>query len=312
MLAYVTIVERGGLTLSFHELRALLTEFPSLRIHVGEAALPCPAIRLDIDAFWAADFDAHAMDCTCEELGRRGDFGLRLEGYEVSAAEAHAVLTRSQRFLARRNQDSAGPLFDRVLACHRELHDCRKPLVRADLDHALDTWQWLLRMDPGASLAVQVAALFHDIERLVSEADARIEHHASDYPEFKNEHARRGGAMTRAALATTGLDQATIDRAAELVAAHEQPGSHAERLLLNEADALSFFSLNSTGFLGYYGVEHTRRKIAYTLGRLRESVRWRLSQIRYHPTVAGMLREVGIMTYTMQGGHGQGDEYRST
>ncbi|HWN71341.1 MAG TPA: DUF4202 family protein, partial [Haliangium sp.] len=186
-----------------------------------------------------------------------------------------------------------------------------KPLVRADLDHALDTWQWMLRLDPAASLAAQVAALFHDIERLVSEADVRVEQHALDYRAFKDEHARRGGAMTRAALATTGLDQDTIDRAAELVQGHEQPGCHAERLLLNEADALSFFSLNSTGFLRYYGLEHTRRKIAYTLARLRESVRWRLARIGYHPAVAELLHDAGITTHTRQAEHGERDQCRS-
>jgi hypothetical protein len=336
MLAYVTILERSGPALSSAELVTLQAEFPSVRIHVGETpgetpgeapgetsgeapgeapgASPstcpplypsgCPWFGLDAGAFWAADFDAHRVDCTCEELAGRGAFALRLEGDGVSAETVFAVLTRYQRFLGRRNPASAGSMFDRVLARHRELHDCRKPLVRADLEHALDTWQWLLRLDPSAGVAVQIAALFHDVERLVSEADVRIEQHASDYRAFKDEHARRGGAMTRAALAATGLDAAIIDRAADLVADHERPSGDAERLLLNEADALSFFSLNSTGFLRYYGVEHTRRKIAYTLARLRESARWRLHRIRYHPTVADMLREAGITTYTWQERHG--------
>lgn len=298
MLAHVTIVERAPPALSSSELGRLQAEFPSVRIRVGGASSGspsmCPSFRLDAGAFRAADFDASRVDAACEELAGQGAFALRLEGDEVSAETAHAVLTRYQRFLGRRNPASAGTVFDRVLACHRELHDCHKPLVRADLHHALDTWQWMLRLDPSAGVAVQIAALFHDIERLVSEADVRIEQHASDYRAFKNEHARRGGAMTRAALATTGLDAAIIDRAADLVADHEQPSGDAERLLLNEADALSFFSLNSTGFLHYYGVEHTRRKVAYTLARLRESARWRLSGIRYHPTVASMLREAGI------------------
>jgi hypothetical protein len=295
MLSHVTIVERRGFAISSSELGALRTEFPGVGIRVQlpaqEAARARPSIRLDAGAFWAEDFDAHRVDGVCEELAGQGDFGLRLEGDAVSARTVEAVLTRFQRFLGRRNPASAGPAFDRVLACHRALHDCDKPLVRADLDHALDTWHWVLRLDPGASAAVQAAALFHDVERLVSEADERIEQHASDYRAFKDEHARRGGLMTRDALAGTGLDAAVIDRAADLVADHERPGDDAERRLLNEADALSFFSLNSTGFLGYYGVEHTRRKIAYTLARLREGAWWRLARIRYHPAVAGMLQE---------------------
>lgn len=303
MLAHVIIVERGGAAIPSGELGVLGAEFPSVRFHVGEGlgegSGACPEIHIDADAFRAGDFDAYRVDDLCEELGP-GAFALRIEGHAVCAATVDAVLTRYQRFLGRRNPASAGPAFTRVLACHRALHDCAKPLVRADFDHALDTWQWMLRLDPHAGVAVQIAALFHDVERLVSEADVRIEQHASDYRAFKDEHARRGAAMTRAALAATGLDAAIIDRAADLVARHEQPGEDAERLLLNEADALSFFSLNSTGFLRYYGVEHTRRKVAYTLARLREparEVRWRLSRIGLHATVAEMLREAQTTTY---------------
>lgn len=319
MLAYVTIVERGSGALSSRELGGLRAEFPGVVFDVGEAGRadmrPGIAIELDgprLDGFRAADFDAHQEDCACEALAGQGAFGLRIAGHGVDVTAAFAALTRYQRFLDRRNPDSAGPAFDRVLACHRALHDCRKPLVRADLAHALDTWQWLLRLDPGASLAVQVAALFHDIERLASEADTRVEQHARDYRAFKYEHARRGAAMTRAALAATDLDQAVIDRASELVAEHERPGDQAERLLLNEADALSFFSLNSAGFLRYYGVEHTRQKVAYTLARLRVSARLRLGQIQYHPVVADMLHEAGITTYRRHMTHGERDRITST
>jgi tRNA (mo5U34)-methyltransferase len=302
MLTRVTIVDRGGLALSPREVGALRAEFPGLRMYETDVYQNSePDIPIDIDVFWSEDFDTYQVDRACDDLAARGDFGLRLEGHGVSQAAVDAVLTRYQRFLGRRNSASSGPVFDRVLARHREPYDCRKPLMRADLDHALDTWQWMLRLDASASLAAQIAALFHDIERLASEADVRVEQHAPDYRAFKNEHARRGGAMTRTALASTGLDQATIDRASELVAGHEQPGEAADRLLLNEADALSFFSLNSTGFLRYYGLEHTRRKVAYTLARLRERSRRRLSRIGYHPAVAELLHEAGITTYTRQG-----------
>jgi hypothetical protein len=286
-----------------------------VRIDIGparsRAVTPAPEIAIDADAFWAADFDTYELDRACDELAGQGAFGLRLEGHGLCVAAVDAVVTRHQRFAALRNPASAEPVFDDVLACHRGLHDCRKPLVRADFDHALDTWQWLLRLDPCAGLAVQIAALFHDVERLVSEADARIEHHASDYRAFKRAHARRGGDMTRAALASTGLPPAIIERAADLVSGHEQPGDQAERLLLNEADALSFFSLNSTGFLRYYGAEHTRRKIAYTLARLRPSVWWRLGRIRYDPVVADMLHETGITTYRRHMSHGERDGCKS-
>lgn len=206
------------------------------------------------------------------------------------------ALTRLQRFVDRRNDVSGGPWFDRVLRRHRALHDRRLPLVRADHDHAVDTWRWVLRLRPDASLALQAAALFHDVERLRSEARARKEHLAPDYVAFKTAHARAGAALARRALTSAGVDAATIAQVEALVAGHERPGDpgdpgEEERALLNDADALSFFSLNASGFLDYYGPDHTRRKVAYTLDRLRPAQRWRLGRLHLRGDVLALVRE---------------------
>ncbi len=177
-------------------------------------------------------------------------------------------MVRSVSAELRRNAASATPRFDEVLRRHRGMHDLGKPLVKADFEHALDVWQWLLRLSSEASLEAQVAALFHDVERLVSEPDVRIEHRAPDYQEFKDAHARAGAQMACDVLEGL-LTPPQLWRVGHLIAHHERPGADEELALLNDADALSFFSLNSPGFLAYYGPEHTRRKVAYTLGRLR-------------------------------------------
>ena len=61
--------------------------------------------------------------------------------------------------------------------------------------------------------------------------------------------------------------------------------------VLNDADALSFFSLNSAGYLDYFGLEQTRRKVAYTLGRLRPAARLHLVGIRLRPVVEAAIAE---------------------
>lgn len=201
------------------------------------------------------------------------------------------LLTRVQRFIDRRNVDSNAPVFDRVLRRHRALHDRRFPLVRADHDHAMDTWRWTLRLAPQASLALQLAALFHDIERLTTEAHARVEQHAADYVAFKVAHARVGAAIARRALSSAGLDAAVIAQVEALVACHERPSDDQdeERALLTCADALSFFSLNASGFLDYYGEAHTRTKLAYTLARLRPAHHPRLRELHVRHDVAALL-----------------------
>jgi hypothetical protein len=209
-----------------------------------------------------------------------------------------------------RNAASASPLFDAALARHRALHHLYgldKPLVRADFDHALDTWQWILRLAPEAGLAVQLAALFHDVERLASEAEVRIERFAAGaadaadaadaakkYQEFKDAHARIGAAWTDEILGALEVDPATRRDAVRLVGRHERPPLPGEPdgddlALLNDADALSFFSLNSPGYLDYHGPEPTRRKVAWTLERMRPAARRLLAGVRLRADVAEIL-----------------------
>src|SRR5437868_722378 len=66
------------------------------------------------------------------------------------------VLTRAQRHFDRRNRASAGAQFTAILRRHRGLHDRSRPLARAELDHALDVWQWTLRLEPEASFELQI------------------------------------------------------------------------------------------------------------------------------------------------------------
>jgi hypothetical protein len=204
---------------------------------------------------------------------------------------AKQVFTRYQRLFQQRNRHSRSTWFGLLLDQHRALHTLDKPLVRADFDHALDVWQWLLRLAPDASLALQIAGLFHDVERLRSEADARIEHTARDYQTFKNDHARGGAELLREKLAPLDVPAEVTERAVELVARHEQPSDDPELQLLNDADALSFFALNSSGFLRHFGPEHTLKKIDYTLSRMTPSAQALLPELRFEPALQNMLNE---------------------
>lgn len=280
-------------------LEAVAAEFPTVAFH-PDADVPVDAqviVRADswqrgeIDLY---DFD-HQIDELAGELAGHGRVTVRVVGGDV-ARVALQVLTRCQRRVGRRNVRSQSHAFDRVLALHRELHDLQKPLVRADYNHALDVWQWMLRLCPEAGAAVQIAALFHDIERLVSEADARVEHLAPHYDAFKQTHAHGGADLSDAHLAALGLATVLRERLRGLIEKHERRPAGAsddpDLALLNDADALSFFSLNSGSFLDYYGQAHTRKKIAWTLTRMSTRAHARLGEIWLRPDVAGILRDI--------------------
>jgi hypothetical protein len=190
-----------------------------------------------------------------------------------------------------RNGAIPDEMLDRLLVRHRALHPLDKPLVEADFRHALDVWQWVLRLDPEAGGAVQIAALFHDVERLFTEAELRSEQTVADYDDYKARHAARSAVITDRVLEEEGCDPALRARAVALIAGHDQPGrvDSAEAALLEDADALSFFSLNSSGYLAYYGEEQARRKVQWTFARLSRKGRERLARLRLPPEVAVLL-----------------------
>jgi hypothetical protein len=255
----------------------------------------------DFDPSWLDDVVAAVLR-QASQFSLRLDHGGADDGLPLTSLQ---VVTRCQRHLGGGNRHSDGALFAAIVREHRSLHDRSRPLVAADHDHALDTWRWVLRLDPEASLAVQVAALFHDIERLTSESEVRVEQQAADYLAFKNAHAAAGARITAAALAGVGAPRPLVARVAELVASHEHGGGlelehgmggDPERQLLNEADALSFFSLNAPGFARYYGPDHTAKKVAYTLARLGPRGRRALAGIRHRADIAALIAAEGTET----------------
>lgn len=269
----------------------LTAEFPSIFIR-QEGAFADRQDCLSSTDWMRDDFDTWAFDCSVDALADE-PFTLRAVDDGGRAEFPLEVLNRCQRHIDRRNRHSQGQLFTRVLRRHRELHDLSKPLVRADYNHALDVRQWLLRLERDASLPLQLAALFHDVERLVSESDVRIEHLAADYQSFKDAHAAKGAEITDAVLAAAGVDEGVRTRVAELITAHERPSDDVEVALLNDADALSFFSLNSPGYANYYGPEQTRKKVAYTWNRMREEARGKMAGVWLRGDVREMVEGVG-------------------
>lgn len=275
-------------------LARLKSEFPHLPIALARAA-PAASIVVS-EANWCDVFaDPSSWDAEMQRLAQNpGWIYVKAARRGHEAAETiNQVLTRYQRLAPRANELSRTDEFARALGAHRQLHDLSKPLVRADYDHALDVWQWVLRLSPNASLPLQLAALFHDIERLVTEADQRVEHRVPSYQLFKDAHARAGAQMAAATLLGCGLDDAVVAEVRHLVERHEVPsaGSPSAASIIGDADALSFFSLNSPGFADYYGSAHTQMKVRYSLRRLSARARRRLPFIKLRTDVARYLAE---------------------
>ena len=186
------------------------------------------------------DADFYWVDAQADALGERGLAPVAIAGEPLIRLE---LLTRCQRWLGRRNRHTAGHWFDEVLRFQRSLHDRERPLGRAAHNSALDTWQWVLRLDPDAGPAVQVAALF-----------ATAGERAADL------------------LAGAPAPRAVVQRAVHLVQGVHRTelddDGDGEAAILDDAGCLSFFAFGSSSFLDDHGEAETRRKIAATLHRL--------------------------------------------
>jgi hypothetical protein len=261
----------------------------------SEAAIAVTAAR------WAGDdYDLLALDDEVWRcFGRHGRCELRIvdDGAELDrlAECALQVALRFQRFDASTNPASATPFFQQILAAHEAMFDRRRPLVAADHDHALDTWRWVLRLEPHASLSLQLAALLHDVEGLTSEGEVRAGDGTADYVAFKQAQAWAGARVVVNILESLHTPRPLIERTRTLVAEHEalsgtQSLEPAAALLAN-ADALSFFSLGAAGFARHFGLPHTARKVAHCVRRLDvEGHSW-LARLKLPRTIRALVFE---------------------
>lgn len=286
---------------SAREQRAVQHALRQLRDELACSTISCqrrsrlPGVCLTLEE-WAQHEDLLGYDRLIHRLESEGDFTLTLSCRDwqgIGAEAAFQVLSRYQRLLPVPPRVLQQFLeLPAILAAHRELHSLDLPLVRADYDHALDTWRWLLRLSPDAGPALQLAALLHDLERLESEPLRRIEQYASDYGAFKQRHAAGSARSAATFLARFALPERVTREACELIVNHERPGEGRELTVLNDADALSFFSLNSWGYLRYFGVEQTRHKVAYTLARMSNHAFYMAFRTRQPVDISAMMQSI--------------------
>ena len=153
--------------------------------------------------------------------------------------------------------------------------ECAKRKIRAiiatskvpeDPRHADNTLEWLLRLDPKADQALQIAALAHDIDRAIEARKVRRADY-DDYDAFKAAHARNGAKISRAILDECGVAKSIAAEACRLVTLHEI-GHDARADLLKDADGISYFEVNMPLYYEREGWEETKRRCIWGYRRL--------------------------------------------
>jgi len=163
--------------------------------------------------------------------------------------------------------------------------------VPEDSRHADNTLEWLLRLQPCAGDALQLAALGHDIDRAVEKIKVRRADF-DDYEAFKAAHARNSAGILRSILTACSVERHIIDDVCRLVQAHEvggDPGSD----LLKDADSISYFEVNLPLYYQREGWDETKRRSHWGYRRLTPRAQEIVKHIGYEEkTLVRLLREV--------------------
>ncbi len=150
--------------------------------------------------------------------------------------------------------------------------------VPEDPAHSLNTLEWLLKFEPDADEALQLAALGHDIDRAV-EASKVLRADFADYDDFKTAHAKHSAEMLLEILQQCGVgDPALAEELYRLVCVHEV-GGDARSDLLMDADSLSYFDVNLPLYRARNSRKETLRRCLWGYERLSPRARSIVAQL---------------------------------
>lgn len=138
--------------------------------------------------------------------------------------------------------------------------------VPEDPQHAENTLEWLLKLEPEADQALRIAALGHDIDRAIE--DRKV--HRSDYDDydaFKAAHAHNSAIILREILDKSSVAKPIADEACRLVRLHEAGGDPRSDLL-KDADSISYFDVNMPLYYRREGGKETKRRCVWGYQRL--------------------------------------------
>lgn len=151
--------------------------------------------------------------------------------------------------------------------------------VPEDPRHADNTLEWMLRMQPHAGCALQIAALAHDIDR--ADENRKVKRADYDtYDAFKVAHARHGAEILHPILTECGVPPHVVIEACRLVKVHEV-GGDPRGDLLKDADSISYFDVNLPLYFQREGWAETKRRSRWGYQRLSAQAREALKLIRY-------------------------------
>ena len=166
-----------------------------------------------------------------------------------------------------------------------------KSEIPEDSKHSKNTRAWVLRLKPEADIALQIAALGHDIERSIKELKIKRENYI-DYNEFKMAHARNSAKVLYDLLSKYDLNETIRYKVSNLVSHHEF-GGNPEVNILKDADGISYFDVNLPFYFQRNSKGETTFRIMWGYQRLSDEAKSIVENFSYdNIELAALFRDV--------------------
>jgi hypothetical protein len=144
-------------------------------------------------------------------------------------------------------------------------------------EHLLKAEAWLRRIHPGASQAMLLATLTHDMERAFPGPDSPKQDPARgpDDPVYLQAHSERSARIVSDFLRAHQASEVLVEDVARLICVHEV-GGWPEADLVQAADSLSFLEVNIDVFLDMLD----RSQGGWTLETVRAKFEWMYVRVK--------------------------------
>jgi hypothetical protein len=144
--------------------------------------------------------------------------------------------------------DEAKKILEKIFLENENKESSLLQGIENEKKHAYLTLAWTEKLNPKASLFLKIAALFHDIDRiLVKGVGGGFKGTQEEYKKFKKIHAQRCADCIQPILIEKGLLEQEAERVSFLIAHHDDERQQLDQIkdeeleVLVAADALAFF-----------------------------------------------------------------------
>ena len=197
-----------------------------------------------------------------------------------------------KRSVCMKNYNEQLKLAEKVISDLFENSTCEEPLYKkVDRLHSLHTRKWVMKIDPDASIELQIAALGHDIDRTDEKRRIRKDDY-EDYDIYKRDHSMQSAKILGEALILNGIDEEIVEKVKQLVSNHEV-GGDVQSEILKIADSLSFFDDNLYLYYKERGKEKAKLKVKFMYSRLPEHVKKEVRKLEFEDKeIQAIVKEV--------------------